>query len=73
MYIIKDNPGGIERIISNQYEEILLLYLEERPQAHLDEIAWFMFDEFDVATDESTVWRALKRLGWSTKVARFTA
>lgn len=35
--------------------------------AHLDEMALFLYDEFDVNVSEATVWRCLHRLGWSRK------
>ena len=73
VYIETDNRGGRPHAISSEYEQILLLYFEQRPYAYLDEVAWFLFDEFDVNVDESTVWRTLKRLGWSRKAARFAA
>ena len=38
--------------------------------AYLDEMAFFLLDEYDVRVDEATVWRALTRLGWSRKKYR---
>ena len=67
------SPGGRLRVISQYIEEQLLAYLEERPISYLDELVYMLFDEFDLAVDESTVWRALHRLGWSRKHMRRVA
>ena len=48
----------------------LLLYLLDRPTALLDEMAWFLYDEFDLAVDNWTIGRALKRANWTRKVIR---
>ena len=62
---IPDTPGGRPSTIPDIVEQELLAYLEQRPMAYLDEMAYFLFDEFDLTVDESTVWRYLHRLGWS--------
>lgn len=55
----------------SQYHELQLLeYVKQRPHACLDELCWFLFDEFNIPVDESTVSRALKRLGWDRKKAQ---
>lgn len=55
----------------SQYHELQLLeYVEQRPHACLDELCWFLFDEFNIPVDESTVSRALKRLAWDRKKAQ---
>ena len=64
---------GRPRVISRLHEEELLAYLDERPMAYLDKLVFFLFDEFDLRVDESTVWLALHRLGWSRKTLRRTA
>ena len=46
---------GRPRALSQYHELQLLGYLEQRPTAYLDEMCWFLFDEFDIAVDESTV------------------
>ena len=46
----------------------MLVYLNERPSAYLDEIVWFLWDEYDVVVSDSTVSRVIKQLGWSKKV-----
>ena len=65
MYIPKDPSPGRPRILGDIVLEELLCYLDTRPMAYLDEMAWFLFDEFDILVDEVTVWRALHRFGWS--------
>ena len=61
---------GRDRIISDVLQEELLIYLDQRPMAYLDEMAWFLYDEFDVTVDETTISRCLQRLGWSRKNMR---
>ena len=70
-------PGGAHGrplLLQEEHQSTLLLYLEDRPTAYLDEMAWFLFDEYDIICSEMTVWRNLHRLGWSrkkgTKVAK---
>lgn len=70
VFIPNDSPGGRFRVISQFIEEQLLAYLEERLMSFLDELVYILFDEFDLVVDESTVWRALYRLGWSRKRIR---
>lgn len=60
---------GRPKELSQRHHEALLEYLEERPTAYQDKMAWFPWDEFDLVVDESTVSRALKRLGWNRKKA----
>ena len=73
VYIPSENRGGRPRALHQVYEEELLAYLEQRPMAYLDEMAFFLLDEFDVQVDEATIWRALTRLGWSRKKCRKVA
>lgn len=73
VFIPSENKGGRPRVISELLEHELLAYLEQRPMAYLDEMAYFLLDEHEVAVDEATVWRALHRLGWSRKLQRKVA
>lgn len=73
VFIPNESPGGRPRVISQQIEEQLLAYLEERPMSYLDELVYMLFDDFGLVVDESTVWRALHRLGWSRKQMRRVA
>ena len=59
--------GHRPRKLSQFHEIELLKYLEQRPHAYLDEMCWFIWDEFQISADETTVGRALKRLGWNRK------
>ena len=71
VYIPFQSPyHGKPRIITDLLQEELLCYLDSRPMAYLHEMAWFLYDEFDVAVDETTIWRCLHRLGWSRKNMR---
>lgn len=73
VYIPSESLGGRPMIISELLGQELLNYLEERPMAYLDEMAYFLLDEYGVAVDEVTVWRCLTRLGWSRKIRRKVA
>jgi transposase len=44
-------------------------YLEGRPQAYLEEIRDWFLDEFDIEVSVSLVFRELKKMQWSRKVA----
>ena len=46
-------------------EQDLLKFLNEKPSAYLDEMVWFIWDEYNVEVSESTLSRVLKSLHWS--------
>jgi hypothetical protein len=48
----------------------LLKFLNEKPSSYLDEMAWFLWDEYEVAVSESSISRLLKSLHWSKKVVQ---
>jgi len=73
VFLPSENVGGRPRIINELLEHELLNYLEERPMAYLDEMAYFLLDEYGVDVDEVTVWKCLHRLGWSRKIQRKVA
>jgi hypothetical protein len=52
----------------NQFYEIeLLKYLKQRLHAYLNEMCWFVWDEFEISVNNSIVNKALKRLNWNRK------
>jgi transposase len=59
--------GHRPRKLNGFHELELLKYLEQRPHAYIDEMCWFLWDEFEISVSEVTVGRALKRLGWNRK------
>ena len=61
--------AGRPKKMCQLHNQALLEYLEERPTAYQDEMAWFLWDEFDLTVDESTISRALKQLAWNRKKA----
>lgn len=68
--VVKPKLGaGRPKKICQLHNQALLEYLEERPTVYRDEMAWFLWDEFDLIVDESTISRALKQLGWNRKKA----
>ena len=60
-------PRGKKKLILSYMEEDLLAYLELRPTAYLDEMAWFLLDEHGVVVSESVICRTLKAAKWSRK------
>ncbi|OKP06472.1 hypothetical protein PENSUB_6462 [Penicillium subrubescens] len=48
-------------------------HLLEKPALYLDEIAIFLWDEFALRANKSSISRALKSKGWSKKAARVEA
>jgi transposase len=66
----RDSNGGRPYILSDLYTQELLGFLAERPSAYLDEMAYFLMDEFDLVVSLPTIHRALKRSRWSRKVQR---
>lgn len=64
---------GRPQTLTVAQQDQLLLYLEDRPTAVLDEIALFAREQFGVQITNSTLPRLLKRLGWSYKVAKKVA
>ena len=61
--------SGRRKKMNQQQIEQLLMYLDQRPTSYLDEICWFLYDEFDVLVSESTVSRTLKQMAWNRKMA----
>jgi len=48
-------------------------HLLEMPDQYLDEMALFLWDEFEVRVTNSTISRTLRSIGWSRKTARRVA
>jgi Winged helix-turn helix len=49
----------------------LIGHLLEKPDLYLDEMAWFLWDEFSVTVSPSTISRALHRARWSKKQVKY--
>ena len=60
---------GQRKKMNQQQIDQLLVYLDQRPTSYLDEMCWFLYDEFDVLVRESTVSRTLKQMAWNRKIA----
>ncbi len=65
--------GGRPPKLSDYHAEQLIGYLHQRPTAYQDEMAWFLFDEFNIIIDVSNICRLLARRKWSKKLAKRTA
>ena len=66
--------GGRPRKLDKWAMDRLLEFLEEKPAAYLDEMAYFLLDELDHEVSEATIARALRTARWSRqKMKRFAA
>jgi transposase len=61
------NQGGRNPVLTKPMVAALVDHLLEKPELYLDEMAWFLFDEFSVTVSTSTISRALHQAGWSKK------
>jgi transposase len=64
------NRVGRRRTITPRILEALSDHLVFRPGLYLDEIAYFLWDEFETQVTTSSIRRALVAHGWSKKVSR---
>lgn len=64
------NRVGRRRTITPRMLEALCDHLVEKPALYLDEIAVFLWDEFETQVTTSSIRRALVAHGWSKKVSR---
>nr|POF13514.1 hypothetical protein CFP56_02537 [Quercus suber] len=67
---IAQQKRGRKRVLSDEQEEWMLSFLEDRPDAYQDEIALALSDQFDIVVSDYVVQRALKKRRWSKKVAK---
>jgi transposase len=64
------NKGGRPRSLTPVMIKALCDHLLEKPHLYLDEMAVFLWDEFQAEVPISSISRALKREGWSKKAAK---
>ena len=64
---------GRPKALSDYHAEQLLQYLDQRPTAYQDEMVWFLYDEFELVVDRSTISRFLTARRWSKKIAKRVA
>jgi transposase len=67
------NKGGRPRSITSVMLKALRDHLLEKPSLYLDEMATYLWDEFEVQATKSSISRALRSQGWSRKTARVKA
>jgi transposase len=67
------NGVGRRRTITPPMLSALLEQLIEKPELYQDEMAIFLYDEFEVVVTTPTISRALALAGWSRKAARRVA
>ncbi len=58
--------------LSDYHAEQLIEYLHQRFTVYQDEMIWFLFDEFSIVIDQSTVLRLLIMQKWSKKLIKCT-
>src|SRR5689334_15327859 len=64
------NKAGRPRTITPPMLSALCDRLLEKPDMYQDEIAVFLWDEFEVLVTTFSIGRALASIGWSKKIAR---
>jgi transposase len=71
----KTPPNGVGRLrsITPPMLQALQEHFLEKPGLYLDEMALFLWDEFEVLVTAMSISRPLKSIGWSKKVARSIA
>jgi transposase len=67
------NGGGRRRQITPVMLDVLKERLLEKPGMYQDEMAVFLYDEFEVLVNNSAVSRALASIGWTKKATRQVA
>jgi transposase len=67
------NGVGRPRCITPPMLTALREHLLEKPDLYLEEMAVFLWDEFEVLVAKSSISRALASIGWSKKAAHRTA
>lgn len=67
------NRPGPPRSVIPPMVDALCQHLLEKPDQYLDEMAVFLWDEFEVLVTSVTICRTLKSIGWSKKTARRVA
>jgi hypothetical protein len=74
-YLTSGRPSSAlaDRSITPPMLSALLDRLIKKPNMHQDEMAVFLFDEFDVLVTTQSISRALAAAKWSKKVARRVA
>lgn len=65
------NSGGRDRPLSQPIAEALIKYHCDKPDLYLNEMAWFIWDEFHVIVSTSTLSRALNHGGWSEMQVKY--
>jgi transposase len=63
-----NDPGSSATLTKEMVD--LLCHLYDKPELYLEEMAWFIWDEFKVVISTSTISRALDKAGWSKKQVR---
>jgi transposase len=60
---------GRPRLLTREHEEAIEDFMDEYPQAYLDEVIAFLWDEFDIEVSHNTVDRVLHRIQLTYKKA----
>jgi len=61
------------RMLSKPMSEALIEYLYDKPDLdlYLEEMSWFIWDEFQVIVSTDTISRALHHAGWSKMEVKY--
>ncbi|GFG19955.1 hypothetical protein IFM5058_10397 [Aspergillus udagawae] len=68
-----ENRVGRLKSITSHMLQVLCEHLHEEPGLYLDEMAVFLWNEFEIWVTTSSIRRALISSGWSKKIARLRA
>jgi transposase len=68
-----ENRVGRRKSITPHMLQVLCDHLHEEPGLYLDEMAVFLWNEFEIWVTTSSIRRALISSGWSKKIARLKA
>lgn len=58
---------GRPPVLAQDVVDDLLFFLSERPTAYLDEMKWFIWDEYKIEVSGTTIWQALQKNNWTRK------
>ena len=67
------NKPGRPADLTKEIIEALLHHLYEKPELYLEEMTWFIWDEFKVITSISSISKALHEVRWSKKQVRLSS
>ena len=65
-----DRKYKLRRLLSNEAIVTLLCRLNDAPNMYLDEMTWFIYDQFQIVVSRQALSAELRVVGWSRKLVR---